>query len=174
MPMRGYIGLGGNLGDREKFLAAARAGLERRGVRILSSSSVYETAPVDCPGGRFLNQALEFRFSGGPEELLEIAREVESENGRDRSVPGAAGHRPRTVDIDLLLVPGEKRNTARLTLPHPGLWKRRFVLAPLAEIAPALRNPDGERTIGEELERLPAGEVRLYNPHPRKQERAGR
>ena len=167
MTIKGYLGLGSNLGNRERLLQAGRAGLESLGVRILAVSSLFETAPVDCEtGGPFLNQVIHVEFGGRPEELLAAALAVESDNGRDRTVPSTGKNSPRTLDIDLLVFPGEESASGRLILPHPAMWNRTFVLVPLSQVAPGFRNPATGRTIEEELERLPDGEVRLYNPSP--------
>jgi 2-amino-4-hydroxy-6-hydroxymethyldihydropteridine diphosphokinase len=167
LTIRGYLGLGSNRGNRENYLLGGRAGLERHGVQILEISSLFETDPVDCEtGGPFLNQVLQVEFGGRPEELLTAALQVELENGRDRTAPSAGKNSPRTLDIDLLLFPGVESASQSLILPHPAMWSRAFVLVPLKQIVPGLRNPATGLTIEKELERLPDGEVHLYNPSP--------
>jgi 2-amino-4-hydroxy-6-hydroxymethyldihydropteridine diphosphokinase len=168
--MEGFLGFGSNLGDRSAALEASLRRLADRGVRILAVSTVFETEPVGCrEPDLFLNRVARVRFDGGPEELLTVTEEVERLAGRERSRRNA----PRPLDIDLLLFPGHERRELPPVLPHPRMWSRRFVLAPLAELAPDLRNPDSGRTVAEELERLLEGEVRPYNPGLRVQERSG-
>jgi 2-amino-4-hydroxy-6-hydroxymethyldihydropteridine diphosphokinase len=137
-----YLGLGSNEGDRLASLRAARAALERRGLRLLASSSVYETAPqgevTDQPD--FLNAAIAVDTELDPEELLALSKEVERELGRR---PGGRRHGSRPIDVDLLLVGESELRSDRLTLPHPELRSRRFVLEPLLELDPALTLPDG-------------------------------
>ena len=143
-PGTGYLGLGSNQGDRLGSLRAARAALARRGMRVTAASSVYETAPqgevLDQPD--FLNACLRVETDLSPEDVLAACKAVEREVGR-----GAGGPRygPRPIDVDLLLLGEHERRTERLTLPHPELTQRRFVLEPLLEIAPDLRLPDGTR-----------------------------
>ena len=136
-------------------------------MRILAVSSIFETEPVGCEtGGMFLNQVLEIECDGNPGELVAAAQAVESDNGRNRLARSGQKNSPRTLDIDRLLFPGVEITTPGLLLPHPDMWSRRFVLVPLREIASGLRNPATGRTIEEELEILPKGDVRLYNPTP--------
>jgi 2-amino-4-hydroxy-6-hydroxymethyldihydropteridine diphosphokinase len=140
-----YLALGSNLGDRRAHLAEAVARLGEQLV-VEALSSLYETEPAyveDQP--RFLNAALRGRTTLDPEALLGFAKRVESELGR------VAGQRfgPRVVDIDLLLYDQLVLDTPTLTLPHPRMAERRFVLAPLAELAPQLIPPGWNATIGE-------------------------
>jgi 2-amino-4-hydroxy-6-hydroxymethyldihydropteridine diphosphokinase len=134
--LRGYLGLGSNVGDR---LANLRAAVDRlsRQVEILARSSVYETEPqgevLDQPD--FLNAAVEIETSCGPEELLEVCKGIERELGRDFN---QVRHGPRVVDIDLLLLGDIELQTERLTLPHREVTTRRFVLVPLLELDPSL------------------------------------
>lgn len=140
--MRGYLGLGSNEGDRLGALRAARAELERRGVSVVASSSVYETAPqgelLDQPD--FLNACIAVETELGPEELLDTCKDVERALGR---VPGGPHHGPRPIDVDVLLLGDVVHSTERLTLPHAEVTARRFVLEPLLELDPALALPDG-------------------------------
>ncbi len=169
-PMDGFLGFGSNLGDRSAAIEAGLRRLADRGVRILAVSALYETEPVGClEPDLFLNRVARVRFEGGPEELLMVTQEVERAAGRERPRRNA----PRLLDIDLLLFPGHEGRDSPPILPHPRMWGRRFVLVPLAELAPDLRNPDSGRTVAEELERLLEGEVRPYNPGLRAQERSG-
>jgi 2-amino-4-hydroxy-6-hydroxymethyldihydropteridine diphosphokinase len=134
----GYIGLGSNEGDRERYLAGGLAALHAAGVSIEAESSLWETEPVGNAGpGWFLNMTARVRTDRTPEDLLDLCLEIERAHGRVRTVPGGA----RTLDIDLLDFEGVTRDTERLTLPHPRLASRAFVLAPLAELDPRWREP---------------------------------
>jgi 2-amino-4-hydroxy-6-hydroxymethyldihydropteridine diphosphokinase len=138
----GYLGLGSNVGDREAQLRGAIESLRRKGVVVEATSSLYETEPVgeilDQPD--FLNAAVGIRTALEPEELLDVCKEIEAESGRDFDGPR---HGPRPIDIDLLLLGDIEMTTDRLTLPHPEVTSRRFVLEPLLELDPDLRLPDG-------------------------------
>lgn len=138
----GYLGLGSNVGDREAHLRAAIEILRERGVEVEEVSSTYETEPVgevlDQPD--FLNAAIRIRSDLEPEELLNVCKEVEAARGRALDAPR---HSPRPLDVDLLLLGDLELSTDRLTLPHPEVTSRRFVLAPLLEIDPKLTLPDG-------------------------------
>lgn len=140
----GYLGLGSNVGDREGHLRAAIAMLRERGVEVEAVSSAYETEPVgevrDQPD--FLNAAIRVRAELEPEPLLEVCKAIEVERGR---MLAASRHSPRPLDIDLLLLGDLALSTERLTLPHPEVTTRRFVLAPLLELNPELTLPDGTR-----------------------------
>ena len=140
----GYLGLGSNEGDRLGNLRAARAALVRHEVAVDASSSVYETAPqgevLDQPD--FLNAALRVRTALGPEELLDAAKAVERDLGRE---PGGLRHGPRPIDVDVLLLGDLEYSSARLSLPHREVTRRRFVLEPLLELDPELALPDGTR-----------------------------
>ena len=142
--MRGYLGLGSNVGDSLGNLRAAREALERRGIAVVASSSVYETAPqgeiLDQPD--FLNLAIRIATDLEPEQLLDVCKAVEADAGRDFDAPR---HSPRPVDVDLLLLGDIELRTERLTLPHREARSRRFVLVPLLELDPDLALPDGTR-----------------------------
>jgi 2-amino-4-hydroxy-6-hydroxymethyldihydropteridine diphosphokinase len=137
-----YLGLGSNVGDREGHLRAAVAALRAQGLEVEAISSTYETEPVgevlDQPD--FLNAAVRVRTTLGPEELLDLCKAIEVERGR---VLGGRRHGPRPLDIDLLLVGDLELRSERLTLPHPQVTERRFVLEPLLELDPELTLPDG-------------------------------
>ena len=139
---RGFLGLGSNVGDRLANLRAARDALGGHGVKVVQSSSAWETEPqgevLDQPD--FLNAALEIETDLGPEELLDAAKAVERGLGRER---GGPKHGPREIDVDVLLLGDVPHHSDRLTLPHPEVLSRRFVLAPLIEIDPDLTLPDG-------------------------------
>jgi 2-amino-4-hydroxy-6-hydroxymethyldihydropteridine diphosphokinase len=138
----GYLGLGSNVGDRLRNLRAARDSLVLHEVAVEAASSVYETAPqgeiTDQPD--FLNAALRIRTALGPEELLEAAKAVERDLGRE---PGGVRHGPRAIDVDVLLLGDTEYSSDRLSLPHPEVTSRRFVLEPLLELDPELTLPDG-------------------------------
>jgi 2-amino-4-hydroxy-6-hydroxymethyldihydropteridine diphosphokinase len=137
---RAYVGLGANLGDRERTLRAAVDALAARdGVEVVAVSTLRETDPVgvgDQP--RFLNGAAALDTRLRARELLDLLLEIEQRFGRVR---GPGEHGPRTVDLDLLLYGGEEIDEPGLTVPHPRLHERRFVLEPLAELAPGLAVP---------------------------------
>lgn len=140
----GYLGLGSNVGDRAGHLRAAIEMLGKRGVEVEAVSSGYETEPVgdllDQPD--FLNAAIRIRTELEPEALLDVCKEIEAERGRQLDAPR---HSPRPLDVDLLLLGDLELSTDRLTLPHPEVTSRRFVLAPLLELAPDLGLPDGTK-----------------------------
>jgi 2-amino-4-hydroxy-6-hydroxymethyldihydropteridine diphosphokinase len=155
--MTGHVALGSNLGDREENLRAGLRGLRLRGIEPVAVSSVWETEPVACPEPLwFLNMVARISTDRPPLEVLDRLLEIEREAGRVRE----ARNEPRILDLDLLLLGSLEVRTGRLTLPHPRMWERRFVLAPLAEIDPDLRNPASGRTVSEELERARDGRVR--------------
>jgi 2-amino-4-hydroxy-6-hydroxymethyldihydropteridine diphosphokinase len=140
----GYLGLGSNVGDRAAHLRAAIEMPAEHGVEVEAVSSAYETEPVgevlDQPD--FLNAAIRIRTALEPERLLEVCKAIEVEQGR---MLAASRHSPRPLDIDLLLLGDLELSTERLTLPHPEVTSRRFVLAPLLELDPDLTLPDGTR-----------------------------
>jgi 2-amino-4-hydroxy-6-hydroxymethyldihydropteridine diphosphokinase len=145
--LRGYLGLGSNEGDRLANLRAARAALPGRDVDAVASSSVYETAPqgevTDQPD--FLNACLRIETSLDPEGLLDACKAIERELGR--SAQGVR-HGPRPIDVDVLLLGDIEQVSERLTLPHPEVTSRRFVLEPLLELDQGLRLPDGRELAG--------------------------
>lgn len=145
--MRGFLGLGSNQGDRLAALRSARDALAGHGIRVTASSSAYETAPqgevTDQPD--FLNACLAIETELDPVELLDACKAIERDLGR-----GAGGprHGPRPIDVDVLLLGDVQQQGARLTLPHPEVTSRRFVLEPLLELDAALALPDGRRLAG--------------------------
>jgi 2-amino-4-hydroxy-6-hydroxymethyldihydropteridine diphosphokinase len=148
----GYLGLGSNVGDRSEHLRAALRLLREHGIEVEATSSVYETEPVgeilDQPD--FLNAAVRISTDLEPDALLDLCKAIEVEQGR---MLGGPRHGPRPLDVDLLLMDGLELETERLTLPHPEVTSRRFVLAPLLELDPELSLPDGT-SLREALERL--------------------
>jgi len=146
-----YIALGTNLGELAANLRAGLGGMRGAGLHPVALSSVWETEPVDTPFPQwFWNMAVMVRSDRAPRELLEQLLAIERAQGRRRSVPNA----PRTLDLDLLLAGSLRIDEEGIRLPHPRMWERRFVLEPLAEIAPALRNPLTGRTVDEERRRI--------------------
>jgi 2-amino-4-hydroxy-6-hydroxymethyldihydropteridine diphosphokinase len=148
-----YLGLGSNVGDREANLRRAVEALQEHGIEIEAVSSLYETEPVgellDQPD--FLNAAVRARTALQPLELLDLCKAIELEGGRMLAGPR---HGPRPIDIDVLLVGDHRLEHERLTLPHPSILERRFVLVPLLELDPELTLPDGTR-LAAALARLP-------------------
>ena len=139
-----YLALGSNLGERDEYLSAAIRGLAARGIDIVRCASVYSTEPrhvLDQPW--FLNTAIEICTDLAPRELLQVCLRVEEENQRTRDTSKG----PRTLDIDILFYGNEVVREAGLTIPHPSFSSRRFVLAPLAEIAADFVDPLSGQTI---------------------------
>lgn len=159
----GYLGLGSNVGDSAGHLRAAVELLEAEGIEVDAVSSAYVTEPVgeilDQPD--FLNAAVRIRTDLEPEELLKACKRVEAERGRQFDLPR---HSPRPLDVDLLLLGDLELSTDRLTLPHPEVTSRRFVLVPLLELDPDLTLSDGA-SLADALAALPEGQrVEQTNP----------
>jgi 2-amino-4-hydroxy-6-hydroxymethyldihydropteridine diphosphokinase len=147
-----YIALGANLDDRERHLQSAIAAL-RQLTTVVAISSFYETAPVGLvEQPDFLNAVVALRTWLPPQELMNALLHIEQQHGRDRSVSVPKG--PRTLDLDLLSYDDLVLETPALTLPHPALAERRFVLVPLVEIAPQWRHPVCGKTAAELLAEL--------------------
>lgn len=185
-----FLGLGSNLGNRTKHLCAGLAGLRDMGVPVRLVSSFYLTKPVlsaavpqtgpedrrspvvDQVTGHPWYVNCVASIGGAPQaaELLEMCLAVESQQGRVRSAAeptGPQGPEPRTLDLDILLVRDEIIDRPGLEVPHPRMNERRFVLQPLAEIAPEARHPVADLTIAELLGELPPGErIWLLGPPP--------
>ena len=149
--MHVYIGIGSNLGDRQAHLRAGIEGLRKAGLEPITISSIWESEPIDTSAPEwFLNMAVRGQTELRPLALLELLLALERRNGRMRGDRNG----PRTLDLDLLMAGELQFAEPRLTLPHPRMWDRRFVLEPLAEIAPDLKNPANGRTVAEEFLRV--------------------
>jgi 2-amino-4-hydroxy-6-hydroxymethyldihydropteridine diphosphokinase len=155
----GYIGLGSNVGDREDNLRRAIESLPAHGIEVEAVSSLYETEPVgevlDQPD--FLNGAIRVRTALEPEQVLDACKAIEAELGREL---GGPRHGPRPIDLDLLLLGDVELATERLSLPHPQVTSRRFVMMPLLELDASLRLPDGS-SVAAALESLADNEQRV-------------
>ena len=134
--MRAFLALGSNLGEREELLRDAVASIPD----LVAVSPVYETDPVGGPGGQgaFLNAVVELDTERSPRELLELCQRLEADAQRVRKERWG----PRTLDVDVLLVGELTVDEPDLEVPHPRMWERRFVLAPLADLAPDVVPPD--------------------------------
>jgi 2-amino-4-hydroxy-6-hydroxymethyldihydropteridine diphosphokinase len=155
MRKRAYLSLGSNTGDRATNLNAAITRLSQVG-KVVAVSSFYETEPVEFTSQPwFLNCAVAIDTEKSPVKLLQAALAIEREMGRQRTQEKG----PRNIDIDILLFEDEVVEEKGLKIPHPGLAARRFVLEPLAEIAPEVRHPVLKKTVRELLAALPAGQA---------------
>lgn len=136
--MKYFLSLGSNLGDRAKNLAQALVFLEEEGAKIIKSSSLYETQPVDFPSQPwFFNQVVEVEIGLNSFEFLHLIKKIEKKMGRRLINPKG----PRIIDIDILLAEGTIIRTRELKIPHPKMEKRNFVLIPFKEISPETRHP---------------------------------
>lgn len=154
---RAWISLGANLGrPREALEAAVEALRAHPGIRSVRVSSFYGTSPVDSSGPDYVNAAAAVETTLEPEALLDLLQAIENAHGRVR--PAGIHNAPRTLDLDLLAYEGEVRSTARLTLPHPRMNERLFVLVPLVEIEPEWRLPSGESAVAA------AARIRVQDP----------
>lgn len=155
-----YLSLGSNIGDREANLNAALDRLAAPDLRLLRTSPIYETEPLDYTDQRwFLNMVAEAETSLFPMLLLSRIGRIERELGRVRTIPKG----PRTIDIDILFYGRTLIHTPRLEVPHPRIAERRFVLAPLADLAPDLRHPATHRSVRQMLESAPPEKLRLLH-----------
>jgi 2-amino-4-hydroxy-6-hydroxymethyldihydropteridine diphosphokinase len=136
--MRAFIGLGANLGDAHGALDAAFVALAALpGTTLRAASSIYRSAPIDSSGPDYLNAVIALDTTLSPHALLAELQRIERAHGRERPYRNA----PRTLDLDLLLHGDRRIDTPALTLPHPRMHERAFVLLPLAELAPAIAIP---------------------------------
>lgn len=159
-----YIGLGSNLGDRAGNLQHARRRMEAAGLAIARASSIYETAPRDVPNQPwFLNQVVEIETELLPRQLLARLLRIEREMGRRRLVPKG----PRVIDLDILLYGSAAVEALGLSIPHPRLDERRFVLEPLAELAADVRHPRTLKTVREMLAAVADQPVRQWEARAR-------
>lgn len=134
-PVRAWVGLGANLGDARASVESALAALDGiADTRLVKRSSLYRTAPWEASGPDFFNAVAEVETRLTAPDLLHALRDLEQAAGRERPYINA----PRTLDLDLLLYGSASVSSAFLTVPHPRMWQRAFVLMPLAEVAPAL------------------------------------
>ena len=155
MPTIVYLSLGSNVGDREAQLRDALFRLSAVG-RVIALSSFYETEPVEFTQQPwFLNCAVAIETSSTPQQLMVAILRIEEEMGRQRGQKKG----PRSIDIDILLFGREIMESKELTIPHPAMHLRRFVLEPLAEIAPEALHPLLNKTIRELRDALPAGQA---------------
>jgi len=146
-----YLALGSNVGDREQYIHAAIQGLSDRDVQIIRCAAIYLTEPREILNQpRFLNTVLEGSTSLDPDQLLKVCLEVEEVNLRTRDISKG----PRTLDIDIIFFGREIIRKHGLEIPHPRFSKRRFVLEPLAEIAPEFVDPVSGKTIRQLLQEV--------------------
>jgi 2-amino-4-hydroxy-6-hydroxymethyldihydropteridine diphosphokinase len=158
-----FLGLGANLGDRLAALCGARKALnDLPGVTVVGSSALYETVAVGGPPGQntYLNAVLQITTNMSAEKLLKHCLTIEGQFGRERLVH----HGPRTLDIDLLFFADLVCDNADLTLPHPRLHSRAFVLIPLRDLAPELFHPLQGRTVRQLCDELPCNQgIKLFS-----------
>lgn len=155
-----YLALGSNLGDRERNLKIALRSLDESDLRIVQVSSIYETEPVGYRDQDwFLNMAVHAETDLQPLQALQIIRQIEADLGRERKILNG----PRTIDIDILFWGGEVIDTPELTVPHPRLHERRFVLLPLVDVGGRFVHPVMKVNVQELLKELKSSEqVRVF------------
>jgi 2-amino-4-hydroxy-6-hydroxymethyldihydropteridine diphosphokinase len=150
-----FLSLGSNVGDR---VANLKVAIERIGTlgEVIATSSIYETEPVEFLAQPwFLNCVVKLGTEKMPKQLLAAILTIEKEMGRHRQQKKG----PRTIDIDILLFGNSVVEAEGLTIPHPSMHERRFVLEPMSEIAPEVRHPVFKKRMRELLEKLPAGQI---------------
>ena len=148
-----YLGLGTNIGNKRRNLITAAALLAERVGDVLALSGFYETEPWGFESNnRFLNAAVKLNTDYSPQELLFITQQIEKELGRTEKSNGT--YHDRVIDIDILLYDDEVLQTPELVLPHPLMHERKFVMEPLAEIAPFVQHPIFKESIMDLNERL--------------------
>ena len=152
-----YLGLGSNLGDREKNIAQALELLGERG-RVVAVSPLHETDPVGLTGPLFLNAVCLYQTELGPQELLSFIKGIEARLGRKPVLS------PRPIDIDILIYGELAMKSGTLTIPHPRLAERAFALVPLAELAPELVVPGRGEKVSQLLARVSREGVRPWAP----------
>ena len=159
--MKGYLSLGSNLGDREKHLMDAIERLKTEGMTVTRISRIYSTpaAEVEDIQPPYLNIVITIETGLNPDEILARCQKTEKALGRERPYPKA----PRTIDIDLLMIDKIEMATEDLTLPHPRLEKRSFVIYPLCDVAPDLLLPSG-RSVSDALRHCGDREIEIYQP----------
>jgi 2-amino-4-hydroxy-6-hydroxymethyldihydropteridine diphosphokinase len=155
-----YLSLGSNIGDRLANLGSAIDALAAAPVRVRNISAIYETEPVDyLDQPWFLNCVVEAETALDPFDLLQALRGIETQMGTKKEIPKG----PRLIDLDILLYNSATISTPELQIPHPRMLLRRFVLAPLSEIAPNLTHPSWRATVSQLLARLQdPSQVRLF------------
>jgi len=159
MPQVAHLSLGSNVGERELHLRDAIARLQAAG-RVILVSSFYETEPVEFTDQPwFLNCAVSLETTQTALQLMQTALRIEREMGRVRDQSHYQRKGPRTIDIDILLFGAAITDSPALIIPHPAMHQRRFVLEPLAEIAPEVEHPVLKKTVRKLLEELPAGQA---------------
>lgn len=144
-----YISTGSNLGDRLNFLQQGLDAVAKRVGKVIAVSSVVETTALGFEGNSFLNACFSVETNLPPKKVMQILLEIEKKHGRTRNT--AMGYQNRTLDLDMLFYDDLVLNDAALTLPHPSMEKRRFVLLPLAEIAPDKIHPITKKSMEELL-----------------------
>ncbi|HBQ37410.1 MAG: 2-amino-4-hydroxy-6-hydroxymethyldihydropteridine diphosphokinase [Omnitrophica WOR_2 bacterium RIFCSPLOWO2_02_FULL_63_16] len=163
---RVFLGIGTNEGDRLENISRATQILAASGAaRLIQMATIAETPPLGPPQRDYLNTVVEVETTLPPQELLECVKRLEQQLGR---APSSQRWGPRIIDVDILLYEDRIVEEERLTIPHPQLHQRRFVLEPLAQLAPDLVHPVLKRTVQELLEELTS------TKHPRPAERTGR
>lgn len=158
-----FIGLGSNMGDRQENIRKAKSFLKNNAnIKIKNESSLYETEPVGYSDqDDFLNAVIEIETDLSPRKLLKVTKSIEEELKRERTIKWG----PRTIDLDILLYDDIRIEEPHLSVPHPEIKNRAFVLVPLAEIAGRLVHPDGKRIDDLLLELDDAKIVRKYDRH---------